>query len=80
MLSLTIYGITIVFALLVAVVIHGLGAVVARFSLERNDAPVDLEMPSADARREAEAVAVAVAVAAASRSGRLAAKSPTSTH
>lgn len=78
-LSLTIYAITIVFALLVAGVIHGLGAIVARLPLERNDAPVDLQLPPADARRDAEAIAVAIAVANAARAGRLTTQSRTST-
>jgi len=79
LLALTTYGVTIVFALLVAIVIQALGAVVSRLPLERNDAPVDLHLPAADARPDAEAVAVAIAVANAARAGRLPAKAQSST-
>lgn len=70
LLALTTYGLTIVFAMIVAVVIQGLGVLVKKLNLERDDVPLDLGMPTADSAREEAAIAVAISVAAAARAGR----------
>lgn len=61
--ALIAYGITIAFALVIAVIIQGLGSAIKRLRLDRDEEPANLEVPSSNSLKEEEAVAVAVAVA-----------------
>ena len=61
--ALTTYLMTVIFALLIAVVIKGLAVTIEKLGLDRGEADVDLTIPSANSVREEEALAVAIAVA-----------------
>ncbi|MDD3179917.1 MAG: hypothetical protein PHQ04_06135 [Opitutaceae bacterium] len=61
-LTLWTYALSIVFAMSVAAVIHGLGYFVKALRLDRNEAPPDASVPTADTEREQQALAVAIAV------------------
>lgn len=63
LLSLTTYGLTIVFALVIAAVIHGMGVLVHTLAPDRKDAVSEPLVPTADSEREQQALAVALAVA-----------------
>lgn len=63
LLSLTTYGLTIVFALVIAAVIQGMGILVHTLAPDRKETPADLSIPTADTEREQQALAVAIAVA-----------------
>ncbi len=61
------YGITIVFAMLIACFIPVLGWAVKKMRLDRGEEPVDLAVPSSNSMTEEEALAVVIAVAHAQR-------------
>ena len=63
--ALIAYGLTIVFAMLIAAVLPLLGVAVKRLRLD--DEVLDLSIPSANSMKEDEAIAVAIAVARAQR-------------
>ncbi|RME70186.1 MAG: hypothetical protein D6781_06905 [Verrucomicrobia bacterium] len=63
--SLSIYALTIVCSLLVALVIRGLGGLVKWLNLDRSGEQPDLTVPSADSIEEERAIAVAIAAASA---------------
>lgn len=65
--ALWIYALTIVFALLIALVIRGMAAFIHILGSERDEDQLDLSIPSANSAREEEALAVAIAVAHAQR-------------
>ncbi len=65
--SLVVYALTIVFALLIALVIQGMGVFIKKLGLDRSEEPLDLSVPSANAAKEEEALAVAIAVVHAHR-------------
>ncbi len=60
--TLTAYGFTIVFAMLIACLIPGLAALIKRAKLDQ-DETLDLTVPSANSMKEDEAIAVAIAAA-----------------
>lgn len=62
-LCLWVYVLSILFAMVIAAVIHGLGYVVKALRLDRNEPAADLSIPTADTEREQQALAVAIAVA-----------------
>ena len=62
-LTLWTYGLTIVFALLIAVVIQGVGVFIHSLASNRPEEVRDLSVPTADTEREQQALAVAIAVA-----------------
>lgn len=66
--ALIAYGITIVFAMLIAVIIQLLGRGIKLLHLDSGEAPVDTAVPSANSLKEDEAIAVAIAVARAKQS------------
>lgn len=74
LLTVSMYGLTIVFALLIAAALHGLGILIKKLNLDPEPEPMDLSMPSSDAEKEQEAIAVAIAAAHATRMGRLPSK------
>lgn len=74
--ALLIYGLTIVFALVIAAILHGLGIVIKKLNLDREE-QIDTAIPSSDSEREQESVAIAIAVATAARAGRLPVKPST---
>lgn len=61
--SLSAYGFTILFAMVIASLIPGLAWVVHKLNLERESEAPTLVVPSSDAMKEEEAVAVVIAVA-----------------
>jgi len=65
--ALWIYALTIVFALLIALVIRGMAAFIHKLGSDRDEDQLDLSMPTANSAREEEALAVAIAVAHAQR-------------
>lgn len=62
-LCLWIYALSIVFALAIAVVIHGLGLFVKSLKLDRTEEAAEPLVPTADSEREQQALAVAIAAA-----------------
>lgn len=60
--TLIAYGLTIVFAMIIAVFIPAVGYVIKRLRLDREDT-VDIAVPTSDTMKEEECVAVAIAVA-----------------
>lgn len=74
-LSLTIYGLTIGFALVIAAILHGLGILIPKLKLDRDETPLELAIPSSDNEKEEAAIALAIAVATAARAGRMPLKS-----
>ena len=62
-LCLWIYALSIVFAMAIAVVIHGLGIFVKSLKLDRTEEVAEPLVPTADSEREQQALAVAIAVA-----------------
>jgi Na+-transporting methylmalonyl-CoA/oxaloacetate decarboxylase gamma subunit len=62
-LCLWIYALSIVFALAIAAVIHGLGIFVKSLKLDRTEEAAEPLVPTADSEREQQALAVALAVA-----------------
>jgi Na+-transporting methylmalonyl-CoA/oxaloacetate decarboxylase gamma subunit len=62
-LCLWIYALSIVFAMAIAVVIHGLGIFVKALKLDRTEEVSEPLVPTADSEREQQALAVALAVA-----------------
>jgi hypothetical protein len=65
--ALATYLLTIIFALVIALVIAGLGVFIKKLGLGRDDEGVDIVIPSSNSLKEEEAVAVAIAVARAQR-------------
>lgn len=63
LLSLATYGLTIVFAIVIAAVIHGMGVLVHTLAPDRQQAVTEPLVPTADSEREQQALAVAIAVA-----------------
>lgn len=63
LLSLTTYGLTIVFALVIAAVIQGVGVLVHTLAPDRQQATAEPLVPTADSEREQQALAVAIAIA-----------------
>jgi Na+-transporting methylmalonyl-CoA/oxaloacetate decarboxylase gamma subunit len=61
--ALAAYGLTIVFAMLIACFIPALAFVIKKMHLDRDEESPDLVMPSSDSMKEEETVAVAIAVA-----------------
>jgi hypothetical protein len=61
--TLIAYGLTIIFAMIIALFIPAVGYLIKRLRLDRDEEPVDLAMPSSDSIKEEECVAVAIAVA-----------------
>jgi len=64
--ALAAYGITIVFAMVIACLIPLLGAFVKMLKLESEEA-VDISVPSSNSMKEEESIAVAIAVARSQR-------------
>ena len=62
-LCLWIYALSIIFAMAIAVVIHGLGIFVKALKLDRTEEVSEPLVPTADSEREQQALAVALAVA-----------------
>jgi Na+-transporting methylmalonyl-CoA/oxaloacetate decarboxylase gamma subunit len=62
-LCLWIYALSIIFAMAIAVVIHGLGFFVKALKLDRTEEVSEPLVPTADSEREQQALAVALAVA-----------------
>jgi Na+-transporting methylmalonyl-CoA/oxaloacetate decarboxylase gamma subunit len=69
--ALWTYLITIVFAMLIAVVIRGMAIAIEKLGLDREGEDADATVPSANPAREEEALAVAIAVAHARKCDRL---------
>lgn len=68
-LALSVYALTIVFSLLAALAIQGLGALVKKLNLDPDEAPPTLDLaPAPDAGEDAVAAAIVVAHAQARRS------------
>ena len=65
--SLVAYGITIVFAMLIACFIPVLGWAVKKMRLDRGEEPVDLTVPTSNSMKEEEAIATVIAIARAQR-------------
>lgn len=61
--TLIAYALTIVFAMLIALFIPGIGYLIKRLRLDRDDDAVDLAVPTSDSVKEEECIAVAIAVA-----------------
>jgi hypothetical protein len=61
--TLVAYGLTIIFAMIIACFIPALAFVIKKLNLDRNEEPADLTMPSSDSMQEEQALAVAIAVA-----------------
>lgn len=62
-LSLTTFGLAIVFAMVVAVLLHAVGVLVHTLAPDRKDTAADPIVPTADSEREQQTLAVAIAVA-----------------
>lgn len=60
--TLIAYGLTIVFAMIIASFIPALALVIKKMNLDRNEDAPDLSVPSSDSMKEEEAIAVAIAV------------------
>ena len=65
--SLVAYGITIVFAMLIACFIPALGWAIKKMRLDRGDEPADLTVPTSNSMKEEEAIATVIAIARAQR-------------
>lgn len=65
--ALIAYGITIVFAMVIACFIPVLGWAVKKMKLDRGEEPADMSVPSSNSMKEEEALAVAIVVAQAQR-------------
>jgi hypothetical protein len=61
--TLAAYGITIIFAMLIACFIPALAFVIKKMNLGGEEAAPALAVPSSDAMQEEETIAVAIAVA-----------------
>lgn len=61
--TLLAYGLTIVFAMIIACFIPVMAFVIKKLNLDRNPDVADLTVPSSDTMKEEEAIAVAIAVA-----------------
>lgn len=61
--SLAAYGLTIVFAMIIACFIPALAWAIKKLNLDAGDQQLDLAIPSSDSMKEEEAIAVAIAVA-----------------
>ena len=61
--TLAAYGLTIVFAMIIACFIPVLAWAIKKMNLEPAEEPVNLAIPSSDSMKEEEAIAVAIAVA-----------------
>jgi Na+-transporting methylmalonyl-CoA/oxaloacetate decarboxylase gamma subunit len=61
--TLAAYGLTIVFAMIIACFIPVLAWAIKKMNLESAEEPVNLAIPSSDSMKEEEAIAVAIAVA-----------------
>lgn len=61
--TLVAYGLTIIFAMIIACFIPALAFVIKKLNLDRNEDASDLTMPSSDSMKEEESIAVAIAVA-----------------
>lgn len=59
---LSAYGLTIVFAMIIACFIPALAWLIKRMNLDQAEQP-DLTIPSSDSMKEEQAIAVAIAVA-----------------
>lgn len=57
------YGLTIVFAMIIACFIPALAWAIKKMNLDPPEEPVDLSVPSSDSMKEEQAIAVAIAVA-----------------
>lgn len=57
------YGLTIVFAMIIACFIPALAWAIKKMNLDASEDPVDLAIPSSDSMKEEETIAVAIAVA-----------------
>ncbi|HLP03593.1 MAG TPA: hypothetical protein VK163_16315 [Opitutaceae bacterium] len=62
-LCLWLYALSIVFAMAIAVVVHGLGIFVKSLKLDRSEPVTEPLVPTADSEREQQALAVAIAIA-----------------
>ncbi len=60
-LCLWIYALSIVFAMVIAAVLHGLGIFVKSLKLDRTEEIAEPLVPTADSEREQQALAVAIA-------------------
>ena len=61
--SLSSYGLTILFALIIASFIPALAWVIKKMNLDRTVETPTLDVPSSDSMKEEETIAVAIAVA-----------------
>jgi hypothetical protein len=61
--ALAAYGLTIIFAMLIASFIPALAYVIKKMHLDRDEESLNLAMPSSDSMQEEETIAVAIAVA-----------------
>jgi hypothetical protein len=61
--SLTTYGFTIIFAMVIACFIPALAWVIKKMNLDRDEEPINLAIPSSDSMKEEQTIAVAIAVA-----------------
>ncbi len=61
--SFSTYGLTILFALIIATFIPALAFFIKKMNLGGNEEPPTLIVPSSDAMQEEEVIAVAIAVA-----------------
>jgi Na+-transporting methylmalonyl-CoA/oxaloacetate decarboxylase gamma subunit len=61
--TLAAYGLTIIFAMLIASFIPALAYVIKKMHLDRDEESLNLAMPSSDSMQEEETIAVAIAVA-----------------
>jgi uncharacterized protein (UPF0254 family) len=61
--SLAAYGLTIVFAMIIACFIPALAWAIKKMNLDSAEEPPDLTLPSSDSMKEEETIAVAIAVA-----------------
>lgn len=65
--SLWTYGLAIVFAFFVALILKGVAVLLERTGLDRGEQELDVAVPSSNSIKEEEALAVAIAVARAQR-------------
>ena len=61
--AIVAYGLTIVFAMIIACFIPALSFVIKKMNLDRNEESPDLTVPSSNSMKEEETIAVAIAVA-----------------
>lgn len=73
-LTLALYGLTIVFSLLIAAAVHGLGIFIKKLRLDRESDQLDISVPTADSEREQQQIAIAIAVATAAKAGKVSLK------